>query len=60
MLIVAQRKPDDSAAHLRRDPDDIGAHVSVVGARMEIVEAQNIRAEHEIGGDHRDEQDSGE
>jgi hypothetical protein len=58
MLIVAQRKLDDRAAHLRRYPDDICAHVGVVGARMEIVEAHNVSAEHEVDDDHRDEQDS--
>ena len=58
VLIVAQRKLDDRAAHLGRDPDDIGAHVSVVSARMEIVEAHNVGAEDEVDDDHRDEQDS--
>ena len=60
MLIVTQRKLDDRAAHLRRDPDDIGTHVSVVGARMEIVEAHNVGAEDEVDDDHRAEQDPGD
>ena len=51
VLVVVNWQFDDRAAHVRRDADDVGPHISVVGARVNVVEAQNVEADHDRADD---------
>ena len=51
VLVVANRQFDDRTAHVRRDADDVGAHVGVVGARVDVVEAQHVETGHDRADD---------
>ena len=51
MLVVVNRQFDDRPAHVRRDTDHVGSHVSVVGARVYVVQTQHIEADHDRADD---------
>src|ERR1700692_799060 len=58
MLIVMNWQFDDRTAHVRRYADDVGAHVGVVGARVDIVQTHNIKGDHERADDNRKPDDA--
>ena len=44
VLVVVNRQFHDRTAHVRRDADDVGAHVGIVGPRVDVVEAEHGEA----------------
>ena len=57
MLVVMNRQLNDRTADMRRDTDDVGAHIGVIGTRIHIVESRDEepeenRADYDRGAEH--------